>query len=51
MKNLELLTKYVMKIYKENSTLSVKQMKDIFKKDLWMPPSDCLKMGLVDEIK
>lgn len=51
MKNLELLTKYVMKIYKENSNLSVKQMKDIFKKDLWMPPSECLKMGLVDEIK
>lgn len=51
MKNLTLLTKYVMNIYKDNTKLTVKQMKDIFKKDLWMPSEECLKMGLVDEIK
>lgn len=51
MKNLTLLTKFVMNIYKENTNLTVKQMKEIFKKDLWMPAEECLKMGLVDEIK
>jgi ATP-dependent Clp endopeptidase proteolytic subunit ClpP len=51
MKNLTLITKYVMNIYKNNTTLTIKQMKEIFKKDLWMPAEECLKMGLVDEIK
>lgn len=51
MKNLALITKYVMNIYKENTKLTMKQMKEIFKKDLWMPSDECLKMGLVDEIK
>jgi ATP-dependent Clp endopeptidase proteolytic subunit ClpP len=51
MQNLSLLTKYIMKIYKDNTNLTVKKMKDIFKKDLWMPADECLKMGLVDEIK
>jgi ATP-dependent Clp endopeptidase proteolytic subunit ClpP len=51
MKNLALITKYVMNIYKENTNLTMKQMKEIFKKDLWMPSEECLKMGLVDEIK
>lgn len=51
MKNLALITKYVMNIYKENTNLTIKQMKEIFKKDLWMPSDECLKMGLVDEIK
>ena len=51
MKNLALITKYVMNIYKENTNLTLKQMKEIFKKDLWMPSDECLKMGLVDEIK
>ena len=40
-----------MNIYKENTNLTMKQMKEIFKKDLWMPSEECLKMGLVDEIK
>ena len=51
MKNLALITKYVMNIYKENTNLTLKQMKEIFKKELWMPSDECLKMGLVDEIK
>ena len=42
---------YVMNIYKDNTSLTMKQMKEIFKKDLWMPADECLKMGLVDEIK
>ena len=50
MKNLNLLTKYVTNIYKQNTKLSVKQMKEMFKKDLWMPAEECFKMGLVDEI-
>lgn len=50
MKNLTLITKYVMNIYKNNTSLSIKQMKEMFKKDLWMPAEECLKMGLVDEI-
>ena len=50
MKNLNLLTKYVTNIYKQDTKLSVKQMKEMFKKDLWMPAEECFKMGLVDEI-
>jgi ATP-dependent Clp endopeptidase proteolytic subunit ClpP len=50
MKNLILLTKDVKKIYKTYSSISVKQLETLLKKDLLLDAGTCLKYGLVDDI-
>lgn len=50
MKNLILLTKDVKKIYKSYSSISVKQLETLLKKDLLLDAGTCLKYGLVDDI-
>ena len=51
MKNLSELTKKLKEIYKKNSNITKTQLDKILKTDVLIPASDCLKYGLIDEIK
>jgi len=51
MKNLNELTKKLKDIYKRNSNITKTQLDKILKTDVLMPANDCLKFGLIDEIK
>lgn len=55
-KNLKKLMKFIKKLYKKHSKLdnsedSEVQLDSILKRDIWWDSSECLKYGLVDEIK
>ena len=55
-KNLKKLMKFIKKLYKKNTKLdnsedSEVQLDCILKRDIWWDSSECLKYGLVDEIK
>ena len=51
MKNLNELTKKLKDIYKKKSNITKTQLDKILKTDILMPSNDCLKFGLIDEIK
>jgi len=51
MKNLSELTKKLKEIYKKNSIITKTQLDKILKTDVLIPAKDCLKYGLIDEIK
>jgi ATP-dependent Clp endopeptidase proteolytic subunit ClpP len=51
MKNLNELTKKLKEIYKKNSNITKTQLDKILKTDVLIPANDCLKYGLIDEIK
>jgi len=51
MKNLSELTKKLKEIYKKNSIITKTQLDKILKTDVLIPANDCLKYGLIDEIK
>ena len=51
MKNLTELTKKLKNIYKTNSKITKLQLDKILKTDLLIPANECLKFGLIDEIK
>ncbi len=51
MKNLTELTKKLKNIYKNNSKITKIQLDKILKTDLLIPADNCLKFGLIDEIK
>ena len=51
MKNLSELTKKLKEIYKKNSNITKTQLDKILKTDVLIPANDCLKYGLIDEIK
>ena len=51
MKNLNELTKKLKDIYKKNSNITKAQLDKILKTDVIIPSIDCLKYGLIDEIK
>lgn len=48
--NLDLTMKNIMKVYKNHSTLSKKELKVLLSKDVWLTSETCLEYGLVDEI-
>ena len=50
MKNLMLLTKDIKKIYRKYSSITVKQLDTLLKKDLLLNANTCIKYGLVDDI-
>ena len=55
-KNLKKLMKFIKKLYKKNTKLSNSDDSEvkldcILKRDIWWDSSECLKYGLVDEIK
>ena len=55
-KNLKKLMKFIKKLYKKNTKLnnldeSEIKLDSILKRDIWWDSSECLKYGLVDEIK
>ena len=51
MKNLTELTKKLKSIYTKNSTISKTQLDKLLKTDVLITSHQCLKYGLVDEIK
>jgi ATP-dependent Clp endopeptidase proteolytic subunit ClpP len=51
MKNLTELTKKLKTIYKQNSNITKSQLDKILKTDVLITAENCLKYGLVDEIK
>ena len=50
MKNMEMLTYNIKKIYKQNSHINQKRLDKILKKDLLMDANTCLRLNLVDDI-
>lgn len=51
MKNLSELTKKLKSIYKDNSNISKTQLDKLLKTDVLISAEDCMKYGLIDEIK
>jgi ATP-dependent protease ClpP protease subunit len=51
MKNLNELTKKLKEIYKKKSNISRSQLDKLLKTDIIIPADDCLKYGLIHEIK
>ena len=51
MKNLTELTKKLKTIYKQNSNITKTQLEKILKTDVLITANNCLKYGLIDEIK
>jgi ATP-dependent protease ClpP protease subunit len=50
MKNNDELMKRIKEIYRENTKIPEKKLKEILKRDLWLDAETCLECGLVDEI-
>lgn len=50
MKNNDELMKRIKEIYRENTKIPEKKLKEILKRDLWLDAKTCLEFGLVDEI-
>ena len=50
MKNNDELMKRIKEIYRENTKIPEKKLKEILKRDLWLDAETCLEYGLVDEI-
>ena len=50
MENLDLIMGKIKKIYKEHTSMNMRQITEILKKDKWFEAEKCLELGLVDEI-
>ena len=48
--NIEREMDMIRNVYLEKTSLSKKMLNELLKRDLYFPPSKCIKMGLVDEI-
>jgi|TARA_R110002110_G_scaffold248495_5_gene464674 ATP-dependent Clp endopeptidase proteolytic subunit ClpP len=51
MYNLINLMKLLKKFYKEHTKIPMKNLDTLLKKDLWMEADECVRLGIVDEIK
>ena len=49
-KNLDLMMDMIRSVYREHTTIPIKELDKILKRDLMLEASDCLEWGLVDEI-
>ena len=49
-KNLDLMMEMIRDVYREYTTIPIKELDKILKRDLMLEASDCLEWGLVDEI-
>lgn len=49
-KNLEMVMKYIKKIYLDHTKISEKELTEMLKHDRYMDADECLSYGLVDEI-
>jgi ATP-dependent protease ClpP protease subunit len=50
MENLKMMMKIIKEIYTQKTKIPESTLDDLLKHDLYIPPGDCLKWGLVDEI-
>tara|TARA_R110002167_G_scaffold45083_2_gene135575 strand:+ start:3181 stop:3828 length:648 start_codon:yes stop_codon:yes gene_type:complete len=51
MYNLNNLMKLLKKFYKEHTKIPMKNLDTLLKKDIWMEADECVRLGIVDEIK
>jgi len=51
MYNLNNLMKLLKKFYKEHTKIPMKNLDALLKKDIWMEADECVRLGIVDEIK
>ena len=48
--SMDSLMEMISSIYLKHTNMKKKQLKELLKRDLWLNPEKCLKLGLVDEV-